>query len=179
MVCSAQAVPGWAWPSGGWRNPASTWESPALTKLGASHFALCSLHNIEFWRKPPHQHQWWFGQFSSTQEPSSKNLLFLVCMSAYFDLPKRKGKINNFSTSFSRYTQIFGLNRACNIEMQYIYLVSQSRTLNVLRAMGLWTLPKLLKINSPSLKELLTYIDQHRAEEECLTNNCLTFTLWF
>lgn len=43
--------------------------------------------------------------------------------------------------------------------MQYIYLVSWSRALKVLKTMGLRTPHKVLKLNSASLKELLTYID--------------------
>lgn len=132
--------------------------SPAFAKFGTNHFLLCFLHNTEFWMKPPHQHQWWSGQFSSTQETSSKILPFLVCMSAYFDLPREKAKWT-VSTFFSRYPQIFGLNHACNIEMQYIYLVSWSRALKVLKTMGLRTPHKVLKLNNASLKELLTYID--------------------
>lgn len=113
----------------------------------------------------------------STQEHSSKKCLFLVCMSPYFDLAKRKGKISHVSTFFSRYPQIFGLNRTCNIQLQYVYLVGRSRSLKVLRAMVLLALDRLLEINSASLKDLLIYIDYHGTEEECLTNNC--FNLYF
>lgn len=74
-------------------------------------------------------------------------------------MAKRKGKINHVSTFFSRHFQIFGSHHSCNIQLQYICLISRSRSLEVLRVLALWALDRPLKMNSIPLNELLIYID--------------------